>query len=364
VNIEGNLIGVAADGVTPLGNGSHGVSLLDPVDDVFVGGESAGTGNVIAFNGGHGVRLDSGSQNNAILRNSIYSNGGLGIDLQPHGEVNVNDPGDADSGANSGQNHPVLATAEAGSLHITGSFDSLAGSYRLEFFANDECDPLGHGEGQIFLGAGTATLPVPGGSPFEATLDADVATGIFVTVTATSLATADTSEFSNCVEVFSAATPTPTPPGQSPTPTPTATPPGQTPTPTPTATPPGQTQTPTTTATPPEQTPIATPTPTSPSETPTDSPDTPLWGDVDCSDGVDPVDSLKLLRFDAGLSVAQGMNCPPVGEPHQFNGSEELWGDIDCSDAVDPVDSLKALRHDAGLSVAQGSGCPPIGEPV
>jgi hypothetical protein len=26
-----------------------------------------------------------------------------------------------------------------------------------------------------------------------------------------------------------------------------------------------------------------------------------------------PVDSLKLLRFDAGLSVAQGADCPEIG---------------------------------------------------
>lgn len=37
------------------------------------------------------------------------------------------------------------------------------------------------------------------------------------------------------------------------------------------------------------------------------------WGDVDCSGDVTPVDSLKILRYDAGLSVAQEDECPAIG---------------------------------------------------
>ena len=29
------------------------------------------------------------------------------------------------------------------------------------------------------------------------------------------------------------------------------------------------------------------------------------WGDVDCNGAVDPIDGLKLLRYDAGLEVQQ-----------------------------------------------------------
>ena len=38
-----------------------------------------------------------------------------------------------------------------------------------------------------------------------------------------------------------------------------------------------------------------------------------------------------------------------------------LQGDVDCSKNVTPVDSLKVLRHDAGLSVQQYEPCPDIG---
>ncbi len=37
-----------------------------------------------------------------------------------------------------------------------------------------------------------------------------------------------------------------------------------------------------------------------------------------------------------------------------------LQGDVDCGGNVTPVDSLKTLRHDAGLSVQQDEPCPDI----
>jgi hypothetical protein len=37
--------------------------------------------------------------------------------------------------------------------------------------------------------------------------------------------------------------------------------------------------------------------------------------------------------------------------------------DIDCNGDVNPIDVVKILRYDAGLPVQQEPGCPPIGEP-
>jgi hypothetical protein len=58
-----------------------------------------------------------------------------------------------------------------------------------------------------------------------------------------------------------------------------------------------------------------TPTPTaSPTPTPTDAPGQQVgWGDTDCNSTIDPVDALKVLRFDAGLSTSTGV-CPDMGE--------------------------------------------------
>ena len=48
---------------------------------------------------------------NAIEGNSIFSNGGLGIDLNGNGFPEINDTGDVDTGPNNLQNYPVLSAA-------------------------------------------------------------------------------------------------------------------------------------------------------------------------------------------------------------------------------------------------------------
>ena len=76
------------------------------------------------------------------------------------------------------------------------------------------------------------------------------------------------------------------------------------------------------------------------------------------------MDSLLTLRHDAGLSADTG-DCPDMGETVDVSGASlHPWGDVDCSGAVDPIDSLKLLRSDAGLSVTQADGCPEIGSTV
>lgn len=108
-------------------------------------------------------------------------------------------------------------------------------------------------------------------------------------------------------------------------------------------------------------------------ETPTPSPSpagpTPivwarLWGDLDCSNLINPIDSLKLLRGDAGFDINYlTEDCPQYGAAIPASVPATPWGDIDCSGQVDPIDSLKTLRYDAGLSVSQSLDCPQINSP-
>lgn len=87
-----------------------------------------------------------------------------------------------------------------------------------------------------------------------------------------------------------------------------------------------------------------------------------IWGDNNCSQGADPVDSLLTLRYDAGLPAS---TCFTMGTTYEIAGaSPHPWGDVDCGGDVTPVDSLKVLRFDAGLSVAQAADCPAIGSDV
>ena len=139
-------------------------------------------------------------------------------------------------------------------------------------------------------------------------------------------------------------------------------PPPSTPTPPPTPaitpTPVGQTPTPTGTVGGDTGTPFAT-------STPTGAPATHVvWGDNNCSQQVDPLDSLFVLRGDAGLPTDTG-DCPGMGADIEVPGaSPHIWGDVDCKDGMTPVDSLKVLRFDAGLGVPQTEGCPGMGTSV
>jgi len=113
-----------------------------------------------------------------------------------------------------------------------------------------------------------------------------------------------------------------------------------------------------------------TPTPADPTATPTPTETPPAgqtvsWADANCSGPPpNPVDALLTLRNDAGLPTDTG-ECPALGTTVDvLFASPHVWGDIDCKDGVTPVDALKILRFDAGLDVTQEAGCPEMGQEV
>ena len=114
--LTGNRIGVGADGVTPLGNGYHGI-FLSGANNV-IGGAGPGEANIIAHNGTvsafySGVRVGNTGLGNTIRGNRIFANSQLGIDLRWPDGVNINDLGDPDTGGNNLQNYPVITFAQA-----------------------------------------------------------------------------------------------------------------------------------------------------------------------------------------------------------------------------------------------------------
>jgi CSLREA domain-containing protein len=198
--VQGNLIGTTASGSSGLANTSDGIQIFNGASNNTIGGTAAGAGNVIAFNGADGVFVHSGT-GNRIQRNSIFSNGGLGIDLGANG-VTSNDSGDPDGGANRLQNFPVLQSivVSGSNTTILGSIDSATSNstypITIEFFSNSSCDPSGHGEGETFLGA----ISVSGPGSFIATFAVSLPLNSVVTATATDSA-GNTSEFSACARV-------------------------------------------------------------------------------------------------------------------------------------------------------------------
>jgi hypothetical protein len=204
ITIQGNYIGTAVDGVTPLSNGSVGVRVENDAV-VTIGGTGAGEGNVIANNLLPGVAVRN-SARVTILGNSMYNNGTdpatagyPGIDLNDDG-ITPNDSGDTDAGPNNLQNYPVLRTTtmSSGVVEIRGSINSTPNTtFRLEFFGNDQVGRQGYGEGKYFLGFVSVITNGNGNATFDQSFSAP-AGAAHVTATATD-PLGNTSEFSAAI---------------------------------------------------------------------------------------------------------------------------------------------------------------------
>jgi Ca2+-binding RTX toxin-like protein len=240
--IQGNYVGLGADGVTPIPNLLHGIVLrssngfgppLGPaqanepgVSFNLIGGTAAGAGNLVEFNGSGGIAVfgnpvsASGQPNigNAIEGNSIFKNGRsyltassaptplLGIDLT-NGFLFPRDDGatandsqghGAPNNPNNSQNSPLLTSAvvQGTSTSVAGLLHADANKlYRIELFANDS-DSLGlPAEGQEFLGFVNVTTNANGDAAFLTTFNVAVNTSRTITATATD-PVGNTSEFS------------------------------------------------------------------------------------------------------------------------------------------------------------------------
>jgi CSLREA domain-containing protein len=193
--------------------------------EVMLNGQSAGAdangleiraancsvrGLVITGFAGSGIAIRSGSATGNTLRaNHIFDNGRLGIDLRLANEVahtpTANDVGDRDTGANNGQNYPVLTSAIGGGriTSLQGTLNSTPNtSFVIDFYANEQCDASGFGEGERFLGSATVSTNGSGSAVIDVRLEAYVALGQVITATATD-PNGNTSEFSACVQVKS-----------------------------------------------------------------------------------------------------------------------------------------------------------------
>lgn len=192
--IQGNLIGMAADGHTPLGNGGDGINNFEHASVKI-------ENNYIAYNQGNGLTILQGnayqtSYFTTYAPNAVFRNGGLGIDLLNDG-VTLNDPLDVDTGPNDLQNYPVLESVvhSNGTVTVSGSLSSRPDrTYKLWFFTNEQCDPSGYGEGESF--AQEMVVTTDGGGYAAFTVVFPQQERPFVTATASYYGA--TSEFSQC----------------------------------------------------------------------------------------------------------------------------------------------------------------------
>ncbi|TAK66454.1 MAG: hypothetical protein EPO24_01475, partial [Bacteroidetes bacterium] len=203
--IYGNYVGTNRSENKRLGNLGNGI-VTNNASFWSIGGTGTNEGNVVAFNGQHGVLisntgLDTSDQ---VRRNSIYANGYLGI---KHGSLDYiptpNDSLDADPGSNNSQNYPVFTQVERDSaiVYLSGTLNSYPNAiFTLEFFTNDSADASGYGEGKNFVGSMNVATDSAGNTTFFDTLDIANAPGECMTATATDFY-GNTSEFSQCAAI-------------------------------------------------------------------------------------------------------------------------------------------------------------------
>ena len=214
--IQGNFIGTDATGTSPVPNGtslSGSAGILVAGNNNTIGGTAAGARNIIAYNvgpaagmpqqgHGEGVVVLGGGTGNAIRGNSIYSNSGLGIDLNDN-FVTPNDACDTDFGSNTLQNFPVLTSAVilGSNTRVTGTLNSRPSTtYTLDFYANDACDSTGYGQGKTYLGSATVPTDASCNASFDVTLPVAPSPQSTLTATATD-PSGNTSEFSACLSL-------------------------------------------------------------------------------------------------------------------------------------------------------------------
>jgi hypothetical protein len=195
----GSFVGpVTLYGNSITGNGGAGITTTN-ASDITIGGIGAGQPNTIADNGGKGVvvgaSLTDTSTKVSIRGNSIYNNGGLGIDLGNNG-VTPNDADDSDTGPNGLLNFPVLTKVEHGSVIVSGTYIGASNqTYTLDFYTSQTGDASGYGPGQTWIGANTVTTDASGKAAFNFTFNVSVPVGQAITATATD-SNGSTSEFS------------------------------------------------------------------------------------------------------------------------------------------------------------------------
>jgi hypothetical protein len=183
--VEGNEIGTDATGTNPVPNQGIGVFIVTGSAVATTIGV-AGAANTIAFNGGPGVVTVPGTADSTIRFNSIFDNGGPGIDRN-HDGVTANTP----DGPN---NTPVLTSA--GDTIITGTLNASPDStYIVDFYANPSSDASpARPQGRSYLGSTTVATNAQGNVGFDSAYT-PIGGEPVVTATATDVS-GTTSEFS------------------------------------------------------------------------------------------------------------------------------------------------------------------------
>ncbi|MFA4966893.1 MAG: right-handed parallel beta-helix repeat-containing protein [Candidatus Margulisiibacteriota bacterium] len=136
--VSNNIIGADRTRASDLGNGACGIFMHDVSASQYVAG-----GNILAFNGQDGIKLDgSGTNSTTLTQNSYFSNAGQGIKLA--------------NAANGSINYPTIGTSEYCSslnlLYVQGEGPASSEIEIMKTAVPEDADE--RGEGKTSLGFG------------------------------------------------------------------------------------------------------------------------------------------------------------------------------------------------------------------
>ena len=190
--VHSNFIGTNASGAN-LGNTGDGVLIEHgAINNTIGNGATAsivtGVGNIIAFNTLAGVAVvDAASIGNSIRGNSIFANGGLGIDDGFQGIASL-----------------IAAAEDPTTTEVKGTFIGTPESiYILDFYdSGSTADPSGHEQGKIYFATSMSIVTdASGNATIDFNLPSTSGVGDFLTVTATGV-DKNTADFSVAVQVI------------------------------------------------------------------------------------------------------------------------------------------------------------------
>jgi titin len=161
--VQGNFIGVTADGKSPLGN-ADGVQIYQASGNT-IGGSASGAGNVISGNTRSGVEVTAGSDGNAILGNliGVDSSGGVPLGNAWHGVLVSAGANNVVGGTPPGARNVISGNSSNGIALDQGSSKTVIQGNIIGLDASGAA-ALGNGQDGVFI-YGSSNNVVGGTSP-------------------------------------------------------------------------------------------------------------------------------------------------------------------------------------------------------
>jgi len=143
--VQGNYVGIAKDGVLPLGNSSDGFEIASAANNT-IGGTAANAGNVIADNGDEGIDITLGSFGAIVQGNLVGTDaaGTVGLTNAGNGIQMQNSPGNT-IGGTLGAARNLVSAGNSNGIAVLGE-DSVGNLVQGNYVGTDDTgtQPLGN----------------------------------------------------------------------------------------------------------------------------------------------------------------------------------------------------------------------------